>query len=154
MGAVLCAGMRAQAADVDDRSSAAFLQCREASLGAVERAIKSDVDNSAPVGILHLSKRFFSSQCRIVDEDIDAPEMLESRIYHSMHRYRIGYIADLNQRLPPFAWISPATASASARLTRAFTTMEAPPSASASAVARPMLRPEPVMIATLPLSSL
>src|ERR1700692_4616681 len=32
--------------------------------------------------------------------------------------------------------------------------MDAPPSASASAIARPMLRPAPVTMATLPLSSL
>src|ERR1700719_3853161 len=55
--------------------------------------------------------------------------------------------------LPPKASISRATASASARLLRALTRIDAPPSASASAIARPILRPAPVTMATLPLSS-
>src|ERR1700693_4425540 len=56
--------------------------------------------------------------------------------------------------LPPDASTARATASASARLLRALTTTDAPPSASASAIAQPMLRPAPVTIATFPESSL
>ena len=48
--------------------------------------------------------------------------------------------------------ISRATASASGRLLRAFTTIEAPPSASVSAIARPILRLAPVMSAVFPSS--
>src|SRR5258707_10859242 len=54
----------------------------------------------------------------------------------------------------PRVSISRAAASASARLVRALTTMDAPPAASASAMARPILRPAPVTSATFPLSSL
>src|SRR6266852_4300844 len=50
--------------------------------------------------------------------------------------------------------ISRGTAWASGGLRSAFTTTDAPPSASASAIARPILRPAPVTMATLPMSSL
>src|SRR3984957_16940638 len=53
----------------------------------------------------------------------------------------------------PTVSISRTTALAPSRLLRALTTTEAPSSASASAIARPMFRPEPVTIATLPVSS-
>src|SRR3954451_23792771 len=56
--------------------------------------------------------------------------------------------------LPPARSISPATASASLRLERTLTTTAAPPSASASAMPRPILRPAPVTMATRPASSL
>ena len=52
--------------------------------------------------------------------------------------------------LPPLLSISLTTASASARLLRTLTTTAAPPAASSSAMARPMLRPAPVMTATRP----
>src|SRR6516165_4653851 len=52
--------------------------------------------------------------------------------------------------LPPARSISLATCSASLRLARALTTTAAPPSASESAIARPILRPAPVTIATRP----
>src|SRR5262249_46675016 len=55
---------------------------------------------------------------------------------------------------PPCASISLATASASAALLRVLTTTAAPPAASSSAMARPILRPAPVTIATRPSSSL
>ena len=54
---------------------------------------------------------------------------------------------------PPAASISFTTASASALLERTLTTTAAPPLASSSAMARPMLRPAPVMTATRPASS-
>src|SRR6185503_3861088 len=56
--------------------------------------------------------------------------------------------------LPSARSISPATASASLRLERTLTTTAAPPSASASAIPRPILRPAPVTMATRPASSL
>ncbi len=56
--------------------------------------------------------------------------------------------------LPPLLSISFTTASASARLLRTLTTTAAPADASSSAMARPMLRPAPVMTATRPASSL
>ena len=55
---------------------------------------------------------------------------------------------------PPLLSISFTTASASARLLRTLTTTAAPAEASSSAMARPMLRPAPVMTATRPASSL
>src|SRR5262245_46752367 len=55
--------------------------------------------------------------------------------------------------LPPSRSISRATASASCKFERALTTIAAPPSASASAMARPILRPAPVTMATRPESS-
>src|SRR3954471_17773536 len=55
--------------------------------------------------------------------------------------------------LPPLPSISLTTASASARFCRTLTTTAAPPAASSSAMARPMLRPAPVMTATRPFSS-
>src|SRR5271166_2441941 len=55
---------------------------------------------------------------------------------------------------PPPRAISPATCSASSRLARALTATAAPPSASESAIARPILRPAPVTMATRPDSSL
>jgi hypothetical protein len=55
--------------------------------------------------------------------------------------------------LPPARSISAATAFASCTFERALTTTAAPPSASASAMARPILRPAPVTIATRPDSS-
>src|SRR6202011_4672020 len=55
--------------------------------------------------------------------------------------------------LPPACSIPTATPSASPRFARALTTTAAPPSASASAIARPMLRPAPVTRATRPDSS-
>src|SRR4051812_46583282 len=55
--------------------------------------------------------------------------------------------------LPPLPSISLTTASASARFCRTLTTTAAPPAASSSAMARPMLRPAPVMTATRPCSS-
>src|SRR5471030_650548 len=55
--------------------------------------------------------------------------------------------------LPPFPSISFTTDSASARFCRTLTTTAAPPAASSSAMARPMLRPAPVMMATRPCSS-
>src|SRR5438067_8064110 len=56
--------------------------------------------------------------------------------------------------LPPAASISRTTASASVCLLRALTRTDAPSAASVSAIARPILRPAPVTIATLPVSSL
>src|SRR6476646_7260054 len=55
--------------------------------------------------------------------------------------------------LPPLPSISLTTDSASARFCRALTTTAAPPAASSSAMARPMLRPAPVITATRPCSS-
>src|SRR3954454_10301650 len=55
--------------------------------------------------------------------------------------------------LPPLPSISLTTASASARFCRTLTTTAAPPAASSSAMARPMLRPAPVITATRPCSS-
>src|SRR4051794_14084937 len=55
--------------------------------------------------------------------------------------------------LPPLPSISLTTDSASARFCRALTTTAPPPAASSSAMARPMLRPAPVMTATRPCSS-
>ena len=52
----------------------------------------------------------------------------------------------------PSSSTAAAVASASSRLLRAFTTMLAPSAAIISAVARPMLRPDPVINATLPSS--
>src|ERR1043165_9917381 len=61
--------------------------------------------------------------------------------------------ATAHRARPPLASISFTTASPSARLLRTLPTTAAPPAASSSAMARPMLRPEPVMMATRPLSS-
>src|ERR1051326_2824472 len=61
--------------------------------------------------------------------------------------------ATAHKARPPFASISFTTASPSARVLRTLTPTAAPPAASSSAMARPMLRPEPVMMATRPLSS-
>src|SRR3954454_14493592 len=56
--------------------------------------------------------------------------------------------------LPPARSISPATASASLRLERTLTPTGGPPSAGASAMRRPILRPARVTMATRPASSL
>ena len=54
--------------------------------------------------------------------------------------------------LTPSSATAAAVASASSRLLRALTTMLAPSAAIINAVARPMLRPDPVIKATLPSS--
>src|SRR5271169_6967213 len=60
--------------------------------------------------------------------------------------------ARIDIALTPRSRASRATASASAWLVRALTTMWAPSPASFNAVARPILRPEPVIRATFPSS--
>src|SRR6266702_1911359 len=45
--------MRAQAADVNDRSSTGFAQGRKTGLYAVERTVEGNVEDFPPLGIVH-----------------------------------------------------------------------------------------------------
>ena len=54
---------------------------------------------SRHVGVAHLGERLFAPQRRVVDEDIDTAELLDGRIRHRLHRYGVGDVADMDQRL-------------------------------------------------------
>src|SRR5882762_9095363 len=94
MGTVLRAGMRAQPSDIDDGPRPAFPQSWKTGLRAVKRAIEGDVEDFAPFGVVHLGEGFFPPQRRIVDEDIDAAEMVERRVRESLTLLRISNIAN------------------------------------------------------------
>ena len=76
MRAVLRAGMRAQAADIDDRARAALLQARQAGLDAMERAVEGDAEHLAPFLEAHLLERLLRAQRGVVDQDSRCGRML------------------------------------------------------------------------------
>ena len=99
VSAVLGAGVRAQAPNVDDRAGAAALEVRQAGLGAIEGAFEDDAHDLAPFGERHLVERLLPPQRRIVDETVDAAEALGRRRRHFLHGDRIGDIADAGDGL-------------------------------------------------------
>ena len=65
----------------------------------MERAVERDVEDFAPRRIAHLGERLLAPQRRVVDEDIDTAELFDGRIRHCLHRYGVGDVADMDQRL-------------------------------------------------------
>ena len=100
------------------------------------------------------SNGFSPPQRGVVDETVDAAETLDRGRHHALHRGRIGDVANAGER-PAAGRLDLAHHGVRFRamFERALTTTAAPPAASSSAIARPMLRPAPVTIATRPSSS-
>src|ERR1700682_6433622 len=65
----------------------------------MKRAVERDIEDLAPLGVTHFGERFFPPQRSIVDQDIDAAEMLHRCIRHRLHRCGVGHVADMDQRL-------------------------------------------------------
>src|SRR6266480_3025471 len=61
MGAIGCARMRAQPADIDDGPCPALPQRRQAGLYATKGAVERDVHDLPPIGVAHFGERFFAS---------------------------------------------------------------------------------------------
>jgi hypothetical protein len=74
-------------------------QGRQAGLGAMKGAVEGDIENGAPLGVVHLGKRLFPPQRSIVDEDVDAAEPRKRGIHHRPYRLLIGNVADMSQGL-------------------------------------------------------
>src|SRR5262245_31928698 len=61
MGAIRGSGMRAEAADVDDRARAGLPQRRQASLHAMKGTVEGHIEYFAPGGIVYLGERLFAA---------------------------------------------------------------------------------------------
>ena len=151
------AGMRGQAADVDDRAGAALLDRGRQALHAMERAVEDDADDLRAIPRRSCRSIAFSrAQRRVVDEDSRCGRSAcSAAVGHRVDGGRVGDVGDDDHRLAARALDLARPRPRPRRgCERTLTTTAAPPSASASAMARPMLRPAPVMMATRPASSL
>src|SRR3984893_1670870 len=92
VGATRGAGMRAQAADIDDGAAAGALELGQADWNAIERALEDDAGDRAPVRKRHLFERLLRAHRRVVDQDINAPEMRDRGSNHLCHCIGIGDI--------------------------------------------------------------
>src|ERR1043166_2130160 len=101
--AMLRAGMRAQAPDVDDRAGPARFEIRQAGLGAMERAVERDAEHVAPFGEGHLLEQPLLAQRRVVDQIIDAAELPGRVRDHLEHRLLVRHIGNRDDRLAAVA---------------------------------------------------
>src|SRR5260370_13676288 len=92
VGTTRGAGMRAQAADIDDGAAAGALELSQAGLNAIERALEDDAGDRAPIRKRHLFERLLRAHRRVVDQDINAPEMRDRGSNHLCHSIGIGDI--------------------------------------------------------------
>src|SRR3954447_12573691 len=99
MGTIFRPRMRAQPADIDDGPCPGFTERRKTRLHAMKCAIEGDIEDLAPRGVVHCGEGLFGTQRRVVDENIDAAELLYGRLRHRLYRLGISYIADVHQRL-------------------------------------------------------
>ena len=102
-------------------------------------------------------KGFFAPQRGIADEDVDSAELFYCRVSPSpgICRGGVSNVADMDQRLAALGLTAARPPRPRRGLLRGLTTIDALSSRQrASAMARPILRPAPVMMATLPVSSL
>ena len=94
MRAIFRAGMRAEAADVDDRASAGFAQSRQAGLHAMEGAVERHVHHLSPLGVTHGRDVFFAPERSVVDKYIDAAKLPERCLGHRLHGLGVGDVGE------------------------------------------------------------
>jgi hypothetical protein len=92
MGSVQGASVGAQAADIDDCADSTRAKLWEGGLDAIESAVKDDSQNITPIALRHILERHFYTEGRVVDENIDAAEMLRGRCHHPVDCAGVGDI--------------------------------------------------------------
>jgi hypothetical protein len=145
-------GVRSHAADIDYSARLAGAQQRQRRLGAVESAVDAHGLRFAPIGVAQVGEGNFKAHRCVVDHDVEA--LIASRD-RGDHRIDFDALRDVGRDQHGISaalrdFVDDRLTFGAAR--RTFTATFAPASARLSAMARPMLRPEPVTSATLPLS--
>src|SRR6185436_8766109 len=86
------AGLAVDRTDVDDPPVTASRHPVPHRLGHVEHAAEVDVDHLAPLAAIHPLHRRIAGDARIVDEDVDGPE-LALHLAHALDaRVEVGYV--------------------------------------------------------------
>ena len=140
---------------VDDGPAAPGLHGRVAGPHAVEGAEHVHRQEPGQVVPVHGEQQVelhAAEDGGVVDQVVDAAEVLDGRLGHGHRRARVGHVDPDRPAVPPACRIPAATALAFSSSMSA-TSTAAPASARASAYAWPMPPAEPVTIATLPVKS-
>ena len=79
MRAVGGAHDRVQAGEIDDPTPALRDHPGQEGAGEVHRRVEVDLDDATPIRLAHLEKTLVRTDRRVVDEDIDRPELVQRR---------------------------------------------------------------------------
>ena len=91
--------MAGEPADVDDGPGTGLREVRQARLAAKERRVQDAADHPAPFLERNALERCLHAHGGVVDERIEAPEMLDRRPHQCGHFARRGDVGDVRRRL-------------------------------------------------------